>query len=299
MSNSRRSREHKSQQDFGRTNTSVKTKNEPTQRDTFNGDNNQAEEDISILTHREGNPMQNDSLISLLQYENLLLGSDPTNANNRTDLQPSLSDSIVKRNLISLKSQSMVELDSTDSNESKDLQEAQYEPPDPILDMSDDEIPLSDSEDDFISSDGDSISQVLSGQPLNSIGYGSTFSEHVLYFEKALDTALDLHQLDKSLVAQAKISGQLNDTNRHLIERLQELQESLQRLRDLFNYHITSKRIENLDADLKEINTRVRNLKQGSPKSLFFGKTKLGIMDKYPVEYNQARDKVLERPDDA
>lgn len=247
----------------------------------------------------ENNSNLNDPLhITMLQNKTLLQDSATTNVINHYGLPRKLSKSMTNGELNSSISQSIVELDSTDTNKNNGLDENEDGISEWGIDISEDDIPISDPEDDFISSDGDSVNRVLSGQQFNSFGCGSTFSEHVLYFEKALDSALDLHQLDKSLVAQAKLSGQLNDTNRILIEKLQELKESLQRLRDLFNYHIVSKRIDNLDADLREINIRIRNLQHGSPKSLFFGKSKLGVMDRYPVEYNQARDKVLERPED-
>ncbi|WPK23826.1 hypothetical protein PUMCH_001073 [Australozyma saopauloensis] len=188
-----------------------------------------------------------------------------------------------------------LDLSKNDSGQDGGSIDSQIDDTDIALDS---DIPLSDSDDEFISSDNDSLSKILSGKQFNSLGCGSTFSEHVLYFEKALDVALDSHQLDKSLVAQAKLSGHLNDTNRILIEKQQELTESLERLRHLFKHHIASKRIDDLDTNLRQINTRIRNLKHGPPKTLFFGKSKLGVMDKYPVEYNQARDKVLDRPEE-
>ncbi|RKP31795.1 hypothetical protein METBISCDRAFT_26275 [Metschnikowia bicuspidata] len=163
-------------------------------------------------------------------------------------------------------------------------------------DIEDNELPSSDPDDEFISSDDDALARALSRQ-FSGLGCGFSFSDHVLYFEKALDSALDSLQLDKSLVAQAQLSGRLNDTNRLLLDKLQELQSSLHTLRDLYRQHITSKRIDALDADLKEINSRIRSLKNGPPKSLFFAKAKLGVVDKYPIEYNQARDWVLERPE--
>lgn len=167
---------------------------------------------------------------------------------------------------------------------------------DPI--ESDDDLPSSNSEDEFISSDDESLNRGVSGKHFNSLGCGTTFSEHVLYFEKALDVALGLQRLDKSFVAQAQLSGHLNDTNRLLLEKQEELQKSLQRLRVLYDMNITSKRIDVLGADLKQINTRIKNLKHGQPKSRFFAKRHLGVVDKFPVEYNQARDKVLERPEE-
>lgn len=163
-------------------------------------------------------------------------------------------------------------------------------------DIEDNELLSSDPDDEFISSDDDALARALSRQ-FSGLGCGFSFSDHVLYFEKALDSALDSLQLDKSLVAQAQLSGRLNDTNRLLLDKLQELQSSLHTLRDLYRQHITSKRIDALDADLKEINSRIRSLKNGPPKSLFFAKAKLGVVDKYPIEYNQARDWVLERPE--
>lgn len=301
MSSGSRIRAEDSLQNTGLSNDSVETPNESTSDDFSNNNIDQTKADTKIPNRSETSSSHSYSQSSHInQVKNLRKEPESTNAQDQNHLQPEPVDSINKGNMDTPMSQPMIELDSTDTNESKVSEtEAQNKPSNASPCISDDEIPISDSEDDFISSDGDSINRVFSGQQFNSIGCGSTFSEHVQYFEKALDTALDLSQLDKSLVAQAKLSGQLNDTNRLLIEKLQELQQSLQRLRDLFNYHIVSKRIDNLDADLKSINMRVLNLKQGSPKSLLFGKSKLGVMDRYPVEYNQARDKVLERPEDA
>lgn len=161
-----------------------------------------------------------------------------------------------------------------------------------------DEPPSSDPNDDFISSDDDGLTRLISGSLFTPLGCGTTFAEHVLYFKNALDNCLDSLQLDKALVAQSQLSGRLIDTNRLLLDKLQELQQSLRRLQELFQYHISSNRIDALDSDLKNIHTRIENLKHGAPKSLFFAKSKLGVMHKFPVEYNQARDRILERPEE-
>lgn len=257
----------------------------------------------SSSTSTENGPnLQNGSLQSHKFHTTTtdIYGQDHSNGQlqQEIDLQPMPTSNMSHR----IDKDMIIELDSTSDKINTEEQITNVDESASLLNAHhisiDSDLPSSDPEDDFISSDDESLHDVLSGAQFNAIGSGSTFHEHVLYFEKVLDTALDLRELDKSLVAQAKLSGQLNDTNQMLLEKQIELRESLKNLRELYSRHITSKRIDTLEADIRDINSRIRTLKHGPQKALFFGQSKLGLMDKYPVEFNQARDKVLERPEE-
>lgn len=152
------------------------------------------------------------------------------------------------------------------------------------------------SEDDFISS-GDELTTVISSdEQRHNFGFASSLSEHTEYFTKTLAYALDSVQMDKSLVTQAQISGKINNKNQKLIEKKEELRMKLQHLKMLHDKHITSNRLGQLERDIRMFSTRLEILKNGVQKTLLLGKKSTqGVAQKYPVEYNQARDKILER----
>lgn len=153
------------------------------------------------------------------------------------------------------------------------------------------------SEDDYITSDEEILTNVVSSdEQRHYFGFGSSFAEHTEYFSKSLSYALDSIKLDKSLVAQAQLSGHLNNKSQKLAEKHEELIEKIATLRILYNYHVGSNRIGELEKDLVDLHSRIDNLKNGLPKTLLFGrKGTVGVAEKYPIEYNQAKDKVLER----
>lgn len=153
------------------------------------------------------------------------------------------------------------------------------------------------SEDDYITSDEEILTTVVSlDEQRHHFAFGSTFAEHTEYFSKSLSYALDSVKLDKSLVAQAQLSGHLNDKSQKLAEKQGELADKITSLRSLYRQHVMSNRIGELEKALADLSSRIENVKNGRTKSLLFGrKGSVGVAEKYPIEYNQARDKVLER----
>lgn len=163
------------------------------------------------------------------------------------------------------------------------------------------EDPPIDSDDDYLISDDDMLSPVISSdEQRQHFAYGSTGSQNVDYFEKSLSYAMESAQMDKCLVAQAQLSGQLNDKNQKLMEKQAEIIQKLASLRKLHEFHIVSNKVGDLENDIKEINIRLNRLKHGIPKTLIFKNNgTIGIADRFPVEYNKAKDKVLERVSDS
>lgn len=103
-------------------------------------------------------------------------------------------------------------------------------------------------------------------------------------------------QLDKSLVAQAQLSGQINDKNQMILEKTHLLLNRMADIQHQYEYHISNKRLVSLEDDIKSLSARIEALKNGSPKSsLFRSKSSQGVAQMHPIEYNQARDKVTER----
>lgn len=162
-----------------------------------------------------------------------------------------------------------------------------------------DEVSLN-SEDDYITSDEDLLTTVMSSDDQrHHFAYGSTFAEHTEYFSKSLSYALDSVKLDKSLVAQAQLSGHLNNKSQKLAEKHEELLDKISTLRNLYRDHLSSNRMGELEKDLADLTSRIDRIKNGLPKTLLFGrKGTVGVAEKYPIEYNQAKDKVLERVSD-
>lgn len=164
---------------------------------------------------------------------------------------------------------------------------------------SDNEAPdtLSAASDDYITSDEDILTTVMSEDQRHHFALGSTLDAE--YFAKSLEYALDSVQLDKSLVAQAQLSGHLNNKSQKLADKQAEVEARIAALKKLYTRHVMENRIGGLEKDLVELHARIDALKNGLPKTLLFGrKGTVGIAEKYPVEYNQARDKVLERVSD-
>lgn len=130
------------------------------------------------------------------------------------------------------------------------------------------------------------------------IDYSATLSERLQYLTASLDNALDSLELDKSLVIQAQLSGLLNNESQKILEKQELLKQKIQLLKLLYRKNFTPVDDQKLSVaqrvqhDLKDIESRIKVLKHGKTK--LFTKTE-GMISKYPVEYNQAKDKILER----
>lgn len=152
------------------------------------------------------------------------------------------------------------------------------------------------SEDDYISSDEEFLSSVISSDDRRHHFAHTTIADHTEYFTKSLSRALQSLHLDKSLVAQAQLSGQINDKNQKLVEKYEQLHERLAAIQQQYEYHIAQKRLGTLESDIKSLSSRIDALRNGSSKLLLFkSKRSKGIAETYPIEYNQAKEKVIER----
>lgn len=157
-----------------------------------------------------------------------------------------------------------------------------------------------DSDDEYVISDDEDLGGVGETLP-NSI------SDQATFLSNSLEYAMDSLELDKSLVLQAQLSGKLNNENLKLIEKREQLVESLAQLREKYtetfvpHYDPITKTkwsmVEQMHDDLRNLEVRLDKLKNGGKKgNNIFGSTRLvGIAKEYPVEYNQARDKIIER----
>lgn len=153
-----------------------------------------------------------------------------------------------------------------------------------------------DSEDDFITSDEELLSGMISNDELrHHYGQSTSLADHTEYFAKSISNAMESLLLDKSLVAQAQLSGQINNRNQQLLEINEQICSRLESLRQQYEYHIARNHLGTLEKDLDHISNRIETLKKGTKKLMLFGLGTLGVADKYPIEYNKARDKVLDR----
>lgn len=163
----------------------------------------------------------------------------------------------------------------------------------------------SSSSDEYCLSDDEDLGAGLTDGHERLIGYSSTIGDHSTYLSETISNAMDSVQFDKSLVTQAQLSGQLNNHNQKLIDKRNEVLTKLQDLQNLYKSHFNpgEKRIsklEQLQADIHTIESKIEKLKYGSHgldtgiMSLFKNQ-KSGVIQKFPIEYNQARDKVIER----
>lgn len=173
------------------------------------------------------------------------------------------------------------------------------------LDAHDVSHSLSDSEDDYIVSE-DELSAVFSlGGHHGRFPYTSSLIDHAQHLSKTLDGALESLSLDKSLVLQAQLSGHINNENQQLLDTRRLLAEKMGVLKKLYNDHFVttvdgSTRVASLRKDIAAVEERVARLRDGNkaPRKLggfFAASGRQGVAEKYPVEYNQAKDKVLER----
>lgn len=192
---------------------------------------------------------------------------------------------------------------SNDMNRSTDRStEPSTEPfSDPSLDTSNTTNPnnttttTSDSQD---HPDSDSDSSYLLSDTEERLTYNAI--PDTQYLTSTLSHGLDSMELDKSLVLQTKLSGYLNNENQKINEKRQLVIQKLQSLKSLhlanFKPNGGVSKVEQLTNDIKDIELRILNIKHGNTTLLGLFRSQSGLVNKYPVEYNQARDKVLERP---
>ncbi|RCK57719.1 Biogenesis of lysosome-related organelles complex 1 subunit KXD1 [Candida viswanathii] len=165
-------------------------------------------------------------------------------------------------------------------------------------------------DDDYLLSDDEDLSRILSHDLDHARLPGSrNMAEHVKFFSSTLTQALDSVDIDKSLALEARISGNLNNENQKIIERKELLIEKLRSLQILYgrNFGVSEEskvnRVLRMRNDIGDIERRIARLKNGTKakSSIPFlkGKQNLGVVQKFPIEYNQAKDKVLERQFDS
>lgn len=176
-------------------------------------------------------------------------------------------------------------------------------------------------DDDYIMSDEEENLGTLLANSLDyqdHFNYTSSLSELSDYLSKSLSFALESLQLDKSLVIQAQLSGQLNNENQKIIDKQKELKDSLLRIQQLYAENFAPlvkdgnnpkiSKVSKLAKDIKDIETRIERLKNTTRKSNKLALPSIfksnssenqGVAGRFPVEYNQAKDKVLERQIDS
>lgn len=118
------------------------------------------------------------------------------------------------------------------------------------------------------------------------------------YLAESLTATLESVELDKSLALEAQMSGRLNSRNQELLSKKLLLVERLENLQQLYKKYFkppnetSLSTVDHIRSELKLLEQRVHELKHG--KTTMF-RHKLGIVEKFPIEYNQAKEKVLER----
>lgn len=179
-------------------------------------------------------------------------------------------------------------------------------PMQPGADDTDDDYDLSgvdDSELDASTATIDNASKSLVRGPDN-------IAEHAALLADALSIALDSTELDDSLVSQAKTSGMLRNETYRLDEKAQELKSCINTLKALYKENFAPKshsasgpklrKVEIIALELAGLEKRLDALTNGPKASsisniLGTKRKAVGVAQMFPVEYNQARDKVLER----
>ena len=171
-----------------------------------------------------------------------------------------------------------------------------------LVDDDDDELT---SDDEYVLSDQENLTIDESTNHLNSQFHDlSNLGNHAKYLSNSILLSLDSSDVDKALVFEAQISGNLNNENQKLVEKTSLLQEKLATIQSLCDAYFGIKdstklsRVEKLRSDISVIEKRLERLKCGRqnsfPASLIKGQER-GVIEEYPVEYYEARDKVIER----
>lgn len=102
----------------------------------------------------------------------------------------------------------------------------------------------------------------------------------VTYLTDTLENALSSLEFSKAVAKQAKISGQLKSKELELLRLYEESQSRLQELHDTMQ-----RGLKTLHIVYKDLKLNKHKVEAASQR----------ISNKYPIEYNQARDKVLRR----
>jgi hypothetical protein len=102
----------------------------------------------------------------------------------------------------------------------------------------------------------------------------------VEYLQNSLDSALSSIEFNKSLARQAQLSGQLKSKEFELLKLQEEAHKRLIELQKLFKEGL--KDVHTVSNELKQANHRIRALNKHAE-------------GKYPIEFSQAREKVLSR----
>ncbi|KAI5960446.1 KXD1 [Candida pseudojiufengensis] len=164
-----------------------------------------------------------------------------------------------------------------------------------------------DTEDEYFKSDEDKEDEGLINEDsvTSHLPGISNLGDYAKYFTNSILQSLDSTDLDNPLVIEAQISGSLNNENQKSMEKKSQLQEKLRVLHGLFEKNFTAigdakgSRMDQLNHDIQSLERRINRLKHGEARSLGIpfikSKNKAGVIDKFPIEYYQAKDKVLDR----
>ena len=168
------------------------------------------------------------------------------------------------------------------------------------------DLTLSDTEDDYMLSDDEELNRILSRETSNhGLPSSGSMVDHAKFFAEALSHALDSVDIDRSLVLQAQISGKLNNENQKIIEKKELLIEKLKNIQLMYGKNFgllqdcKESRVEKMKKDISFIENRITKLMYGSETKssipFFKHKSNMGVEQRFPIEFNQAKDKVLER----
>lgn len=171
------------------------------------------------------------------------------------------------------------------------------------------DLTFSDTEDDYMLSDDEELNRILSRETSNhhhGLPSSGSMVDHAQFFAEALSHALDSIDIDRSLVLQAQISGKLNNENQKIIEKKEILIEKLKNIQLMYgkNFGLLAdgkeSRVDKMKKDISFIENRITKLMHGGSETkssipFFKNKSNMGVEQKYPIEFNQAKDKVIER----
>ncbi|ODV95417.1 hypothetical protein PACTADRAFT_50143 [Pachysolen tannophilus NRRL Y-2460] len=131
-------------------------------------------------------------------------------------------------------------------------------------------------------SDNDTDSGTTSNE--NEISNGNSGREEfdpVSYLIFSLQNSLNSIEMDKSIVKQSQLSGELNNKTKELLKSYKESQEKLKEFIVQFG-HFKNEIIPNLEKDLAWSENKVKKLNKK-------------LREHYPIEYEKSKDKVLNR----
>lgn len=168
-----------------------------------------------------------------------------------------------------------------------------------------------DTDDEYDLSDDSDILQAIGGDMSEfHLKYSSVLGDNTSYLVETMNDLLDSVKLDNPLAIQTNTSGRLNHKNQKILEKSKILEEKRLNLKSLYDKYFEIKydkslnknisRIEALKLNISDIESRIEKLTFGhhnNSKNLFRFKQKQrsGVSNDFPIEFNQAKDKVLER----